>query len=137
MKIEIKNRYTANIILCGEYESVKDCLEKNRGADLGGADLWDANLEGADLGGADLGGAYLGVADLRGAKGITLPIITITGTRHAIYYHNGIIQIGCNKFDVGYWLENAEKIGKNAKYTDEEIAEYLKYIKAIAEIVER
>lgn len=137
MKIEIKNRYTANIILCGEYESVKDCLEKNRGADLGGADLWDANLEGADLRGADLGGAYLGVADLRGAKGITLPIITITGTRHAIYYHNGIIQIGCNKFDVGYWLENAEKIGKNAKYTDEEIAEYLKYIKAIAEIVER
>ena len=52
MKIEIKNRYDNKIILCGEYESIKDCLEKNRGAYLGGADL---------------GGAYLGGADLRGA----------------------------------------------------------------------
>jgi hypothetical protein len=32
MKIEIKNRYTDNIIICGEYENIKDCLKKNRGA---------------------------------------------------------------------------------------------------------
>jgi len=37
MKIEIRNRWDNKIILCGEYESVKDCLEKNRGADLEGA----------------------------------------------------------------------------------------------------
>ena len=57
MKIEIKNRFTNEVILCGEHESVKDCLEKNRGADLEGAylegvDLRDANLQGAYLGGA-------------------------------------------------------------------------------------
>ena len=52
MKIEIKNRYTNAIILCGEYESVKDCLEKNRGAYLEGAYLRGANLGGANLGGA-------------------------------------------------------------------------------------
>ena len=52
MKVKIKNRFTGSIIISGEYESVKDCLRKNKGADLGGA-----YLRGADLGGADLGGA--------------------------------------------------------------------------------
>ena len=62
MKIEIENRFTGSIVVSGEYESVKDCLEKNRGANLRGA-----NLEGAYLEGAYLEGAYLGGADLRGA----------------------------------------------------------------------
>ena len=39
MKIEIKNRFTGTVILCGEYESIKDCLERNREADLRGAYL--------------------------------------------------------------------------------------------------
>jgi uncharacterized protein YjbI with pentapeptide repeats len=73
MKIEIKNRWDDKIILCGEYKSVKDCLEKNRAANLRGANLRGANLEGAYLGGAylrgaDLGGAYLGGANLEGAN---------------------------------------------------------------------
>ncbi len=63
MKIEIRNRLDNKIILCGEYEGIKDCLEKNKGADLGGA-----NLRGADLRDADLGDAFLGDADLGGAK---------------------------------------------------------------------
>jgi hypothetical protein len=67
MKIEIKNKYTNAIILCGEYESIKDCLEKNKGAYLGGADLEGAYLRGADLEGAYLGGANLRGADLEGA----------------------------------------------------------------------
>jgi uncharacterized protein YjbI with pentapeptide repeats len=45
MKIEIKNRFTNNIILCGEYESTKDALEKNRGANLSGAYLSGAKYE--------------------------------------------------------------------------------------------
>jgi len=49
MKIEIKNRWDNKILLCGEYESIKDCLEKNRDANLMGADLWSADLEGADV----------------------------------------------------------------------------------------
>ena len=64
MKIEIKSRFDGHIIISGEYESIKDCLQKNRGANLGYADLRGANLGGAYLRGADLGGAYL-----RGAKG--------------------------------------------------------------------
>ena len=68
MKIEIKNRFNRSIILCGEYESVKDCLKRNAGANLCGADLYGANLRGADLRGADLYGADLCGADLMNAK---------------------------------------------------------------------
>ena len=67
MKIEIKNRFTGTVILCGEYESIKDCLERNRGADLWEAALWEANLRGANLQGANLRGANLQEANLRGA----------------------------------------------------------------------
>ena len=73
MLIEIKNRWNSNIIIAGEYESIKDALLKNRGADLRGADLRGADLRGADLRdaylcGADLRGADLCDADLRDAK---------------------------------------------------------------------
>ena len=77
-EIKIVSRWDSNkVIISGKYESIKVCLEKNRGADLGGADLRDADLRDADLGGAylrdadlrgaDLGGAYLRDADLRDA----------------------------------------------------------------------
>jgi hypothetical protein len=67
MNIEIKNMFTGNVILSGEYESIKDCLQKNKNADLQGANLRGADLQGADLQGADLRGADLQDADLRGA----------------------------------------------------------------------
>ena len=88
-QIKIVSRWDKDkILLCGEYESIKDCLEQNRTADLRGAnlegadlrgaylrdaylegaDLQSADLEGADLEGADLEGAYLRDADLWGAK---------------------------------------------------------------------
>ncbi len=52
MKIKIVSRWDSNkVLLVGKYESIKDCLEKNRYASLGGA-----YLEGADLRGADLRG---------------------------------------------------------------------------------
>ena len=63
---------SSKILLCGEYESIRECLEKNRniylkGARLVGADLEDARLEGARLVGADLVGADLEDARLVGA----------------------------------------------------------------------
>ena len=86
VKIEIKNRWTGNILF--EYEEVINTLKETlveavkncaylqgadlrgadlRGADLQGAYLRGADLQGADLQGADLWGAYLRGADLRGA----------------------------------------------------------------------
>jgi len=72
MLIEIKNRRKGNIIISGEYDNIKDALEKNRGvnlsyADLSGANLHDANLRYADLRYADLSGANLHDANLSGA----------------------------------------------------------------------
>ena len=73
-EIKIVSRYDENkIILCGQYENIKDCLEENlgaylRGAYLEGAYLRGAYLEGANLRGAYLEGAYLRGANLRGAK---------------------------------------------------------------------
>lgn len=88
--IEIKNRFTGEIICSGE--TLQAAVEFNfaslggaylgganlrgaylrgaylRDAYLEGADLRCANLAGADLRGADLRGAYLGGADLRGAN---------------------------------------------------------------------
>jgi uncharacterized protein YjbI with pentapeptide repeats len=92
--IEIKRWDTGDIIVAGEYESIKDCLEKNkrtisfyranlRGANLSGAilswadlreailswaDLREANLSGADLREANLSGAILSWADISWAK---------------------------------------------------------------------
>ena len=68
MKIEIKNRYTNKIILCGEYDSVKDCLEKNKNANLSRANLSGANLSGVNLSGVNLSGANLSRADLFGVN---------------------------------------------------------------------
>ena len=82
IKIEIKNRWTGNILF--EYLSENNTIKKTvseaikseanlrranlRGADLCGADLRGANLCGADLCGADLCGADLCGADLRRAN---------------------------------------------------------------------
>ena len=72
--IEIKNRFTGEVIHSGDFELIKDCVEdaiKNeislRRADLREANLLDANLRKADLRGADLYKANLRAADLRGA----------------------------------------------------------------------
>ena len=65
MKIEIKSRFDNNkVLVSGKYENIKECLEKNRDANLQGADLWGAYLRGAYLRGANLQGANLRDADL-------------------------------------------------------------------------
>jgi len=61
-------RNRSKIIISSKYESIKDCLEKNRGADLMGANLREANLREADLRGAELRRANLMGADLMGAN---------------------------------------------------------------------
>ena len=71
IKIEIKNRWTGDILF--EYEkennTIKDTLLEaiKNGADLSGADLRGADLSEAYLSEANLRGAYLSEANLRGA----------------------------------------------------------------------
>jgi len=131
MLVEIKNRFTDKIILSGEYESIKDCLGRNKkanlwganlvGADLGGANLGGVNLGGADLWGANLGGANLGGADLVGSnlRGANLfgeklekSPIQLWGLRWYILITKQQIKIGCELHKAKEW----------EKFTDERIA---------------
>ena len=82
-QIEIKNRFTGEIIIAGKYDSIKDALEQNGRADLQGADLQGADLRRADLQGAYLQeasfcGAILDGANLSNAKGITVDMLLKT-----------------------------------------------------------
>ena len=105
-----------------------------RGADLGWANLSWADLSGADLRGADLGGANLRGADLRGAKGNF--VICYFGNYHAIAA-GGYISIGCERHTYQEWLDNGEQIGKDNFYTDDEIADYMDWIRIAIRALER
>ena len=56
MEIEIKNRWSGDVIVSGDYESIKSACIENK-ANLRGADFRGANLKGANLDGANLDGA--------------------------------------------------------------------------------
>jgi hypothetical protein len=71
--IEIRRWDNYEIIVCGEYESVKDCLEKNKDknfyrANLDSANLHSANLDSANLHSANLDSANLDSANLDSAN---------------------------------------------------------------------
>ena len=67
--IEIKHRFTGQVICAFDVETMRDAVIKavKSGADLSGADLSGANLYGANLSGANLYGANLSRANLSGA----------------------------------------------------------------------
>jgi len=76
-KIEIKNRWTGEVIYSSNKTTYKEAVEDGKAdlsgaylseADLSGAYLSGADLRGADLSGANLRGAYLSEADLSGAN---------------------------------------------------------------------
>ena len=111
-EVKIVSRYdSSKVLVCGNYESVKDCLEKNRdkanlyeadlsGANLYGADLYGANLSGANLYGADLYGANLYGADLSGADlsgadlyGADLSRAYLSGIKNYSENHSVFIQL--------------------------------------------
>ena len=73
--IEIKNRFTGEVMISGDYETLMELLvnsvkeKKNlSGANLSRANLSGANLSGADFSGADFYGANLSGADFSGAN---------------------------------------------------------------------
>ena len=91
MEIEIKNRFTGSIILCGEYESIKECLEKNR----------DAYLEGADYNGEKL----------------EKEPIQILGLKYFVFITLEQIKIGCELHKATEWKDFDDKriIGMDEK----------------------
>jgi hypothetical protein len=106
------------------------------GAYLTGSHLAGANLTGANLTGATMTGAYLSNANLSGVKGIKLPILSISGSKHLVYYNGITIKIGCNNHNVDYWIKNYGVIGRENDYTDEQMREYYNYINFIKQLQE-
>ena len=68
MKIEIKNRWDNKVLVSGKYENIKDCLEKNRDANLCYSDLRYSNLSYSDLSYSDLRYSNLRYSDLSGSN---------------------------------------------------------------------
>ena len=70
MNIEIKYRFTNNVLFACGAENMREAVVKavKSRADLSGANLSRADLSGANLSGADLSRAYLSGADLSGAN---------------------------------------------------------------------
>ena len=68
MIIEIKRWDNNAIIICGEYESIKDCIEKNKDKSFYRANLHSADLSFANLHSADLSCANLSCTDLHSAN---------------------------------------------------------------------
>ena len=111
-EIKIVSRYdSSKIILCGEYESIKSCLEKNRGANLRdaylvGANLGGAYLEGANLGSANLEGAYLVGANLGGAnlRGANLVGANLVGAKGYVNSHDFALAV-ISKQEIDYFTD--------------------------------
>jgi hypothetical protein len=131
MKIEIKHRFTQQILFSHEQDNnfmqLTLQLAVKAKINLRGADLRYANLRGADLRDADLGYANLRDADLRGAnlRGADLRgadllcmgdmefIFTMQFDRWPIGFTRDTLQIGCQRHSIDDWKNfDDEKIRK-------------------------
>lgn len=114
MLIEIKNRFSNEVIYACDAETIRDAVER---ANLIGANLSGANLSGADLIGASLGGANLSRANLSGANlsganlsraclgGEILCIapISISNLYWPVLITEGFMTIGCERHNHEEW----------------------------------
>jgi uncharacterized protein YjbI with pentapeptide repeats len=108
MLIEIKHRFTNDVLFSFEGERLKDAVLEavSKKAYLSGADL-----SGAYLSGADLRGAYLSGADISGEK-LKLTPISILNLTWDILITDSFLTIGCQRHQHTEW----------AKFSDDDIA---------------
>jgi Pentapeptide repeats (8 copies) len=135
MKIEIKNRFTNEVIFSHDCEENTTSITINEAiksrADLSGAYLSGADLSGAYLSGADLSGANLSGADLSGANlsGADLSGAYLSGAKTPIYckwnvsiIDNSVIKIGCQEKlikDWVEWFENSHQVFETDRNSDD------------------
>ena len=111
--MEIKNRYTRQVIFSDESGTIKEALLNAikegvdlseadlSGVKLSGANLSEANLSGANLSGANLYGANLSRVNLSGANlsGADLPIYC----KWYVTIKDNTINIGCENKSIPEW----------------------------------
>ena len=112
MKIEIKHRYTANVLFACEAENMREailqaiveCADLSN-ADLSNTDLSDANLSNADLSNANLLGEILTIA----------PIV-INGLNWSILITESFLTIGCKRFKHVEWASFDDEVINKMDY---------------------
>jgi len=123
MKIEIKNRYTNEVIFTYEQEnnSIKTTVElavklkinlsgaNLSGANLSGADLSSAKLSSANLSGANLSGASLSGASLSNCIGNMKEIRSMQIHKWNISFTKDQLAIGCKQSDIEKWRNMADE----------------------------
>jgi len=110
--IEIKRRFSGEVIFSVETDSFKSALEVAvrkgvdlRGVDLRGADLRGANFRGVDLRGVNLRGTNLRGVDLQGAKNI----MQINGDiPYVVTLTKKYVLVGCEHHTWQEWKEFKE-----------------------------
>jgi len=61
----------------------------------------------------------------------------IQGSVHPVtLVEDNQVYIGCEKHHINHWMVNYRKIGRKNRYSEEQIAEYYKYIKLIKEVTD-
>ena len=135
MKIEIKRWTDGKIILCGEYESIRDCLEKNSSANLSSADLSSANLRYANLRYADLRSANLSYANLSFADLDKRYIqVACIGSRKGMTtycFEDDFVWCGCWSGKLKDFEKRVKETHKNNKQFLAEYLGFIKYIKSL------
>ena len=60
--------------------------------------------------------------------------LAVQGTKHLVYQHSrGKIGVGCQVHTIAAWLKNFAEIGKEFGYSEEEIEEYGRILRFVAE----
>jgi hypothetical protein len=109
-----------------------------RWSNLQGSDLRWSNLQGSDLRWSNLQGSNLQGSNLQGASldQCTQYVAVIRASRHDIVALDDDIRIGCQRMTLAEWLEQYKAVGHQSGYTEQQIAEYGIYLKAIADVLE-
>ena len=119
MKIEIKHRYTSEVLFSHKQENNTIAITLQlaiktdanlSGANLSDANLSDANLIGANLSGANLIGANLSGANLSGANlkyciGNMSIIFSMQLSTWKIAFTKDILAIGCQQHAIEEWKQ--------------------------------
>jgi hypothetical protein len=94
MNIEIRHRFTDNVMFARDAENMREAIEKavSAGANLARANLAGAYLAGANLAGANLDGETLSIAPVQ-VLGLTWPVL-ITPE---------FMRIGCQRHSHADW----------------------------------
>jgi uncharacterized protein YjbI with pentapeptide repeats len=101
MQVVMRNKLTGDILIDGEYESLRHACEAKK-TNLRDANLSGANLSGAHLRDANLYGAHLRDANLYGEILSKSPVI-LTGLRWYIIITEGFMVIGCERHTHADW----------------------------------